>query len=127
MVALHGGDLSALAHTPAHRHELRASRAGYLFSMDTAAIGWAVQRLGGGRARPGDPVSAHVGIEMHAKLGAHLRAGDPLCTLFADYADRFAAPERMLAEAIVIADAPPRPTPLVHEVLTRDTLAQTTI
>jgi pyrimidine-nucleoside phosphorylase len=64
---------------------------------------------------------------MHAKLGAQLRAGDPLCTLFADHADRFAAPERMLADAIVIADAPPRPTPLVHEVLTRDTLAQTTI
>jgi len=127
MVTLHGGDLSALAHTPLHRHELRASRAGYLFSMDTAAIGWAVQRLGGGRARPGDPVSAHAGIEMHAKLGAQLRAGDPLCTLFTDDANRFAASERMLADAIVIADAPPRATPLVHEVLTRDTLAQTTI
>jgi pyrimidine-nucleoside phosphorylase len=95
--------------------------------MDTAAIGWALQRLGGGRARPGDPVSAHAGIEMHAKLGAQLRAGDPLCTAFADHPDRFVAPERMLADAIVIADAPPRPTPLVHEVLTRDTLTQTAI
>jgi hypothetical protein len=34
-------------------------------------------------------------------------------------------PKGMIADAIVIADAPPRPTPLVHEVLTRDTLAQT--
>ena len=29
-----------------------------------------------------------------------------------------------MADAIVIADAPPRPTPLVHEVLTRDTPTQ---
>jgi pyrimidine-nucleoside phosphorylase len=127
MVTLQGGDLSALAHTPAHRREFRAPRSGYLFSIDTAAIGWVVQRLGGGRARPDDPVSAHAGIEMHAKLGAQLRAGDLLCTVFADHPDRFAAPEHMLADAIVIADAPPRPTPLVHEVLTRDTLAETTI
>jgi hypothetical protein len=28
----------------------------------------------------------------------------------------------MFADAIVIADAPPRPAPLVHEVITRDTL-----
>ena len=127
MVALQGGDLAALNHIPAHRREMRVSRSGYLFSMDTAAIGWALQRLGAGRTKPDEPVSAHAGIEMHAKLGAQLRAGDPLCTLFADDAQRFTAPERLIAEAIVIADAPPRPTPLVHEVLTRDTLAQTAI
>ena len=34
-------------------------------------------------------------------------------------------PKGMIADAIVIADAPPRATPLVHEVLTRDTLSQT--
>jgi pyrimidine-nucleoside phosphorylase len=122
MVALQGGDLAALAHKPAQQRALRASRSGYLFSMDTAAVGWAVQRLGLGRTRPGDPVSAHAGIELHAKLGAQIRAGDPLCTLFADDAHRFPAAERMIADAILIADAPPRPMPLVHEVLTRDTL-----
>jgi pyrimidine-nucleoside phosphorylase len=124
MVALQGGDLSALAHKPAQQRVLRASRSGFLFSMDTAAIGWAVQRLGAGRPRPDLPVSAHAGIELHAKTGAQIRAGDPLCTLFADDAHRFSVPERMIAEAILIADAPPRPTPLVHEVLTRDTLTQ---
>jgi thymidine phosphorylase len=104
---------------------VRASRSGFLFSMDTTAIGWMVQHLGAGRTRVGDPVAAHAGIELHAKLGAQIRAGDPLCTLFAEEADRFPLPERLIADAIVIADAPPRPAPLVHEVLTRDTLSQT--
>jgi len=127
MVALQGGDLAALAHKPAQQRVLRASRSGFVFSMDTTSIGWAVQGLGAGRTQLGDPVSAHAGIELHAKLGAQIRAGDPLCTLFADDAQHFPVPESMIADAILIADAPPRPTPLVHEVLTRDTLAQTSI
>jgi pyrimidine-nucleoside phosphorylase len=125
MVALQGGDLAALAHKPAQQSMVRASRSGFLFSMDTTAIGWMVQHLGAGRTRVGDPVSAHAGIELHAKLGAQIRAGDPLCTLFAEETDRFPLPERLIGDAIGIADAPPRPAPLVHEVLTRDTLSQT--
>jgi pyrimidine-nucleoside phosphorylase len=122
MVALQGGNLAALKHSPAHRREFRAPRSGYLFSMDTTAVGWAVQRLGAGRTRPDEPVSSSAGLEVHAKIGAQLRAGEPIFTLFADDPARFEEPERLLAEAVVIADAPPRPTPLVHEVLTRDTL-----
>ena len=125
MVALQGGDLQVLKHNPAHRREFRAPRSGYLFSMDTTAVGWAVQRLGAGRTRPGEPVSPHAGLEMHAKIGAQLRAGEPIFTLFTEDPARFDEPERLLAEALVIADAPPRPTPLVHEVLTRDTLTST--
>jgi pyrimidine-nucleoside phosphorylase len=124
MVALQGGDIAQLTHKPAQQRVLRASRSGFLLSMDTTAIGWVVQGLGAGRTRPEDPVSAHAGIELHAKLGAQIRADDPLCTLFADDPSRFEVPERILADAVVIADAPPRSTPLVHEVLTRDTLTQ---
>jgi pyrimidine-nucleoside phosphorylase len=124
MVALQGGDLAALQHAPAHAREVRAARSGYLFTMDTAAIGWAVQRLGAGRQQAGAAVSAHAGIEFHAKAGAEVRQGELLCTLFADDAERFTEPERMVLKAIEITDAPPRAIPLVHEVLTRDTLGQ---
>lgn len=122
MITLQGGDLAALKHQPAHRRDFPAPRSGYLFSMNTTAVGWAVQRLGAGRSRPDEPVSSHAGIELHAKVGDQLRAGAPLFTLFADDPARFAIAESLLAEAVVIADAPPRLTPLVHEVLTRDTL-----
>jgi len=101
-----------------------APRSGYLFTMDCTAIGWAVQRLGAGRARADEPVSAQAGLEMHAKLAAPIAQGALLCTLFADDPARFAEPEQLLANAIRIADAPPRAIPLVHETLTRDTLPQ---
>jgi pyrimidine-nucleoside phosphorylase len=124
MVALQGGDLAALQHAPAHAREVRAARSGYLFTMDTAAIGWAVQRLGAGRQQAGAAVSAHAGMEFHAKPGAEVRQGELLCTMFADDAARLTEPERMVLDAIEITDAPPRAIPLVHEVLTRDTLGQ---
>jgi hypothetical protein len=37
-----------------------------------------------GRAVPGGPVSAHAGIESHAKLGDRLTAGQPIFTLFTE-------------------------------------------
>ncbi len=122
MIALQGGELAALKQAPAHRRELRATRSGFVFAMDTAAIGWAVQRLGAGRERAGDPVSPQAGIEFHAKPGSEVRTGDLLCTMFTDDPARFTEPQSLFLNAIDIADAPPRPTPLVHEVLTRDTL-----
>jgi pyrimidine-nucleoside phosphorylase len=78
-----------------------------------------------GRARPGDPVSAQAGLEAHVAVGAEVRAGQPLYTLFSDDAQRLPAAERIVVRAVVLADAPPRPVPLVHEVLSRDTLSQT--
>jgi pyrimidine-nucleoside phosphorylase len=85
--------------------------------MDCKQVGWAVQRLGAGRAKPGDPVSAHAGIEMHAKLGAEIKIGQPLVTLFSEDPDLLDEPEAMLRETIHIASTPPQTRPLIHEVI----------
>ena len=75
--------------------------------MNCTQVGWAVQRLGAGRVRPGDPVSAHAGIEMHAKLGDRVVAGQPLVTLFSEDAALLDEPEAMLLETIRVADSAP--------------------
>jgi thymidine phosphorylase len=86
--------------------------------MDCKLVGWAVQRLGAGRAKPGDPVSAHAGIESHVKLGDRIEDGQPLFTLFAEDPDLLDEPERMLRNTLRILRKPaPRP-PLIHEVIT---------
>ena len=41
-------------------------------------------RLGAGRARKEDPVQAGAGVELHAKPGDTVRAGQPLLTLHTD-------------------------------------------
>jgi pyrimidine-nucleoside phosphorylase len=122
IVAAQGGDVRVFDdpgafHRPKAVRVLRASRAGYLADMDCKEVGWAVQRLGAGRARPGDPVSAHAGIESHAKLGDWVEAGQPVFTLFSEEAARLEEPYRMLEATVEIGDAKPERQPLVREVV----------
>jgi pyrimidine-nucleoside phosphorylase len=124
IVDAQGGDTSVFAepaafHRPTATRVLKASRAGYLAGMDCKQVGWAVQRLGAGRAKPGGPVSAHAGIESHAKLGDKLAAGQPIFTLFSEDEALLDAPYRMLEATVVIADQPPQKQPLIREVITK--------
>jgi pyrimidine-nucleoside phosphorylase len=112
----------AVFHRPTATRQIAASHPGCLSITDCTRIGWAVQRLGAGRAHPGDPVSAHAGLEMHAKVGDRIEPGQPLATLFSEDEALLAEPEQMLRETLQIANTPPTPIPLVREVITRDQL-----
>ncbi len=123
IVTAQGGD-TAVFTDPAAYHQPRATRmvlaprSGYLAGMDCKQVGWAVQRLGAGRTRPGDPVNAHAGLEVHAKLGISLQAGQPIFTLFSEDATLLDEPCRMLLDTLRFSDSPVPPVPLVHEVIT---------
>jgi pyrimidine-nucleoside phosphorylase len=124
IVAAHKGDISIFAdpaafHKPAATRVFKASRSGYLAGMDCKEVGWAVQRLGAGRTVPGGPVSAHAGIESHAKLGDRLQAGQPIFTLFCEDEALLAEPYRMLEATVVIADEPPQKQPLIREIIAK--------
>jgi pyrimidine-nucleoside phosphorylase len=124
IVAAQNGDITlfedpAAHHKPTATRTLTAPTSGYLASMDCKQVGWSVQRLGAGRAKPGDPVSAHAGIEMHAKLGDKLEAGQPLLTLFSEDASLLNEPEAMLRETLQITQTPPKLKPLIREIITK--------
>jgi pyrimidine-nucleoside phosphorylase len=125
MAAMQGGDIRvfdvpAEFHMPRFTRELRAARSGHAARMDCEQIGWAVQRLGAGREKAGEPVAAHAGIEMLVKLGGSVRSGEPLCMMFTDEESRFDEAEHLLSEAIQIEDAPAPVPPLIGEILTRE-------
>jgi pyrimidine-nucleoside phosphorylase len=122
IVEAQGGDASvfddpAARHRPTATRVLTATQSGYLGSMDCKQVGWAVQRLGAGRAKPGDPVSAHAGIESHVKLGDRIEQGQPLFTLFSEDAALLDEPEHMLRETIEITTEPVIRQPLVREII----------
>jgi len=81
-----------------------AERSGVLSRLDALAVGVSAWRLGAGRARKEDPVSAGAGIEMHAKPGDLVVAGAPLLTLHTDDAERFARALTDLEDGVEIAD-----------------------
>ena len=122
IVKAQGGDTDVLwnassFHKPRASRQLLAETGGYLSAMDCTEVGWAVQRLGAGRAKPGDPVSAHAGIEVHAKLGDRVVAGQPLLTLFSEDEALLAEPYEMLRRTYQIAPVKPILNPLVREVI----------
>ena len=123
MVEAQGGDTTVFTN-PGEHHKPTATRIlttptdGYYAAIDCTAAGWAIQRLGAGRLKPGDPVSAYAGIEVHAKLGARLTAGQPLITLYSEDESLLNEPEQMLREAIQFSAVPPQLQPLIREVVT---------
>jgi len=125
MVAAQGGDLAALDlgaafHTPRFRRTFSAECGGFFTACDCGKVGWAVQRLGAGRERAGEPVEAHAGLEMHVKLGDRVDAGQPLATLFAQDEALFAEPEQLLHEALTISAEPVVPPPLIRQIISAE-------
>jgi thymidine phosphorylase len=94
MIAAQGGDPDAPLPTARERHVVAAPASGVLTRLDAYAVGVAAWRLGAGRARKEDPVSAAAGVVLLAKPGDRVQAGAPLLELHADDPSRF---ERALA------------------------------
>ncbi len=117
MIAAQGGDPRAQLPVARETHQILAPGTGVLTQLDALKVGIAAWRLGAGRARKEDLVQAGAGIELHAKPGAVLRAGDPLMTLHTDTPERFGRAIEALDGAYFIAPEGSRPDllPLVIE------------
>lgn len=122
MIRAQGGDPDAPLPRAPLVETLTADRDGIVTRCDALAIGRAAWRLGAGRATKDDPVSASAGIEVLAKPGDEVRAGDPLLRLHAEDAGRLEAalPLLMEPEPAVIVSPPGTPysrLPLVVDVI----------
>ncbi len=110
MIRAQDGDPDAPLPTARHTETVTAPTDGVLTTLDALAVGVAAWRLGAGRARKEDPVQAGAGVELHAKPGDTVRAGQPLLTLHTDTPERFERAQQALSEAYVIgAREPERP------------------
>ena len=89
MIERQGGDPHATLPTAKETHTVTAEESGVVTTLDALSVGVASWRLGAGRARKEDPVQAGAGIELHAKPGDTVTAGQPLMTLHTDEPQRF--------------------------------------
>jgi thymidine phosphorylase len=92
-----------------------APRAGIVHRLDAYAVGMASWRLGAGRSRPGEAVSAAAGVMCLAKPGEPVTKGQPILELRGDDPTRLDAARAELDAAIDIGDDAPAPSPLIIE------------
>ncbi len=90
MIRAQGGDPDAQLPVARHTHEILAPADGVLTRLDAYAVGIAAWRLGAGRARKEDPVSATAGVTWACGVGESVQAGMPILRLHSDDETKFA-------------------------------------
>lgn len=118
MVAAQDGDLSviddlSLLPRAPYQYVVRADRAGYVAAMDSRALGVGALLLGGGRAVKSDTIDHAVGLELLAKIGDRVEAGQPLLEVhYRDETKRDACLQR-IDRAITLQEEPSEALPLI--------------
>ena len=115
MIRAQGGDPDAALPTARETQVVTADRSGYVTEQHALPFGIAAWRLGAGRARKQDPVQAAAGIELHAKPGDAVVAGQPLFTLHTDEPERFERALEAVAGGWTIGDEAPASRSIVAE------------
>jgi pyrimidine-nucleoside phosphorylase len=121
-VAAQGGDprvaddLSLLPEAPVTT-EVPAPRDGWLAAVDAEAVGRVAAALGAGRQRKDDDIDPAVAVELSAKLGDRVEAGQPIGRILARDEDAAGSAAEGLLAALRWSDQPSPAPPLVHEVV----------
>jgi thymidine phosphorylase len=113
MIAAQGGDPDAPLPRAQHTEIIAAQTSGRLQALNARAVGVAAWRLGAGRARKEDPVSAAAGVICLTKPGDAVVAGQPVLELRSDDPGTFDRAREALAGAIHIGADAPEPAALV--------------
>ncbi len=96
---------------------ITAGRAGFVTGIETVEIGRVVMDWGGGRRRLEDKIDYAVGLRLHAKIGDHVDAGDPLLTAYYNDESKFEEMDARLRAAYRIDDVAPNVEPLIKAVI----------
>jgi thymidine phosphorylase len=115
MVAAQGGDADAPIPEAPERRTVDAPASGYVTRLDARAVGIAAWKLGAGRSRKEDPVSAGAGVVCLAKPGDEVSEGEAILELHADDPARFDAALTALEGAFEIEDESPQPQEMILE------------
>ena len=97
-----------------HEHRVTAQADGFV-SLEAEAIGRAAVVLGAGRTRMEDRVDPAVGIEILARHGTAVRAGDPVLLVRYDGSSRLDGALQLLNTGVGVVAEPPQIRPLVLE------------
>jgi len=106
MIVAQGGNPDATLPRAEFHEVVVAARGGFVQSVDALAVGVTAWRLGAGRARKEDPVSATAGVTCLVREGETVEVNQPLFELHADDEAHLGLGRASIADAVVIGDEP---------------------
>ena len=113
MIAAQGGDPDYEFPRAAKIETYEAPRAGIVNKLDALGVGVVAWRLGAGRARKEDSVSAAAGVRVLVREGDRVEKGQPLLELHADDDTHMQSGRDALEGSFTISDEAPESTPLL--------------
>ncbi|MGB3410517.1 MAG: thymidine phosphorylase [Microthrixaceae bacterium] len=121
MVEAQGGDLSVPLPKSREVEIVTADRSGFVHRLDAMHIGEAAWRLGAGRSRKEDSVSAGAGVTWKVRPGDQVSKGDVVFELHCDDPALMPLGLEAIDRAIQIGEDPFVPPPLIIERITENT------
>jgi thymidine phosphorylase len=118
MIKAQGGDPDAALEVATFRDAVLAPQDGIVQSVDALNVGIAAWRLGAGRARKEDPVSAGAGVMCLVREGDYVEAGQPLFELFADDDEHLSRGRETIVRAVKLGEESARQEPILLEKIT---------
>jgi thymidine phosphorylase len=118
MIRAQGGDPVATLPVAACRDDVVSPEQGVVHSIDALAVGIAAWRLGAGRARKEDPVSAAAGVVCLVREGEAISKGQPMFQLHADDQAHLQQGRDAIANAVVLRERSVNAEPLLLERIT---------
>ncbi|HUX04764.1 MAG TPA: thymidine phosphorylase [Acidimicrobiales bacterium] len=115
MIRAQGGDPDAPLARAALNDVVLAPREGIVQSVDALQVGLGAWRLGAGRARKEDPVSAGAGVVCLVREGEAVSAGQPMFELHADDPEHLARGRATIEGAFELGEEAVAPSPLLYE------------
>jgi thymidine phosphorylase len=118
MIRAQGGDPDAVLPVASFREEVVSIEDGIVHTIDALDVGIAAWRLGAGRARKEDPVSAAAGVVCLIREGDAIIKGQPMFELHADDATHLQQGRDAIADAVVVGERKVNAEPLLLERIT---------
>ena len=119
-------DVTLLPQAPIVR-DIYFQQGGYITEMDTTALGNAAQGMGAGRKKKDEVIDPAVGFVMRARLGDHVKIGDPIATLYARNEESAAQAEAAIKRTMTFSETPAKKPPLIYAVITKNGIEQSNL
>ncbi len=126
-ISLQGGDISVFDDLnefckPKFSFDIVSKKDGFIKSMNAELIGKASVVLGAGRNKKEDEIDFSAGIVLEKKCGDFVKKGETLAKLYSSSTKDFSIVEKMYLSAIEFSDNKPKQSPLIIDVVTKETL-----